>query len=68
MTDKPKFSISTKLAELEREIKMREDVYGRMSFPNRTWRSKSEADMATEIMKDIAEDYRRAMARKGEAA
>lgn len=68
MTDKPKFSIELKLSEIEREVRMRKDVYGRMSFPNRTWRPKSEADLATEIMADIAEDYRRALAKKKEKA
>jgi hypothetical protein len=69
MTSKPKFSMETKLAELERELKMRSKVYPRMSYgQGHTFARPSEAALATDIMEDIAEDYRRALARKEKAA
>jgi hypothetical protein len=48
-----KFSISTQIFEVEREIKMRKRVYERMSFPNNTFLRKSEADMALAIMENV---------------
>lgn len=49
------FSITAQIAEVEREIKMRESVYGRMSFPNNTFKRKAEADMALAIMRAVLE-------------
>ena len=50
-----KMSITTQISEVEREIKMRRSVYERMSFPNNTFKRKSEADMALEIMGNVLE-------------
>ena len=56
------YSFETKLAEVEYELKMRHQVYpgsvkmGRMK--------EGQAEMKIAIMEDIAEDYRRAIARR----
>ena len=56
------YSFETKLAEVEYELKMRHQVYpgsvkmGRMK--------QGQAEMKIAIMEDIAEDYRRAIARR----
>jgi len=56
------YSFETKLAEIEYEIKMRHQVYPGSVAARRL--SKSQAEMKIAIMEEIAEDYRRAIARR----
>jgi hypothetical protein len=55
---RPHFSIDAQLSEVERELKMREQVYGRMSFPNSTFKRKSEAEMASDIMRSVLDSLK----------
>jgi hypothetical protein len=50
-----KFSIDAQIAEVEREIKMREKVYPRQIGAGKAFRSKAEADMHLDIMKAALE-------------
>lgn len=51
-----KYSINAQLAEVDRELKMREKVYPRMKYgPGHTFTRPSEAAMAAEIMLAVKE-------------
>jgi hypothetical protein len=48
-----KYSLTSRIHEVQREIEMRERVYARQVYPNSVWRSKGEADLALDIMRDV---------------
>jgi hypothetical protein len=56
------YSFETKLAEIEYEIKIRRQVYPGSVAVRRM--SQSQAEMKIAIMEAVAEDYRRAIARR----
>jgi hypothetical protein len=64
VTEAPRFSRKTKLAEILREIGQRRNVYPRLVSKGEM--RKAEADMLIEIMLDIARDYERAINRPKE--